>query len=174
MFASPVQHIVKQPLPYLVKPNLATNVMGAALETSPPHKESSVINVRLNSALLKAVHRGDAAEVRNLLAEGADVDAIDADSRTALLIIADWGRLETAQHLKIAALLLEYGAKVDVTDHHDHTPLMLAAKWGRIGMVKLLRQYGAEVNAVCAYGHTPLILGRGQRTCRCGGVLATA
>ena len=160
MFENPVQHIVKQPL--WAVPEVTPNVFAASLETPPPHEKGALANVHLNSNLLKAVSRANESEVRTLLADGADVHAVDAEGRTPLLTIANHGRSETAQHLKITALLLEHGAKVDATDEHGHTPLMLAAKWGRMGTVKLLRQHGAEVNAASDYGHTPLILAAGN------------
>ena len=152
MFANPTRHIIKLP----------PHVFSVALETAPPHEEGGIANARLNADLLKAIGRADETEVRALLAEGADVDALDAEGRTPLLIMAGRQRWETAQHLKITSLLLEYGAEVNATDQHGHTPLMLAAKWGRIGTVKILKQHGAEINAVCDYGHTPLILAAGN------------
>ena len=65
--------------------------------------------------LHKAANQGDAAEVQELLAEGADVDAPGAQERTAL------HRALGSGHVEVAQILLEKGADPTVVDSCKRT-----------------------------------------------------
>ena len=65
--------------------------------------------------LHKAANQGDAAEVQELLAEGADVDAPGAQKRTAL------HRALGSGHVEVAQILLEKGADATVVDSCKRT-----------------------------------------------------
>ena len=94
-----------------------------------------------------AVMRGDAAMVRTLLKQGADVNAAQTDGMTALHWAASRGDAE------LAAMLLAAGARVDVlTRNGNYTPLHLAARSGRAPVVKALLGAGADVKAVTTTG----------------------
>lgn len=102
---------------------------------------------------------GPAAEaVAAQLAEGADVQAIDARGRTALHYAALNGRTETV------ALLIGAGADVSARDNAGDTPLHLAARRAQGGAIDLLLAAGADPMALNAAGQTPLhVLGAAAR-----------
>ena len=101
--------------------------------------------------LVTAAAEQDSAEVRRLLAEGADANAARADGATALLWAAHWDDLESADRLLAA------GADVNAADDHGVTPLERAAENASLPMVRRLVEAGANVNASQASGLTPLM-----------------
>ncbi|PIV33497.1 MAG: hypothetical protein COS34_07395, partial [Lysobacterales bacterium CG02_land_8_20_14_3_00_62_12] len=64
----------------------------------------------IDNELLEAARSGDHAEVARLIEAGADVDAHDADGRTALMWAARYGRTD------IVTALLDAGADVNARD----------------------------------------------------------
>nr|5CBN_A Chain A, mbp3-16,Immunoglobulin G-binding protein A [synthetic construct] len=102
----------------------------------------------LGKKLLEAAHAGQDDEVRILMANGADVNAMDNFGVTPLHLAAYWG------HFEIVEVLLKYGADVNASDATGDTPLHLAAKWGYLGIVEVLLKYGADVNAQDKFGKT--------------------
>ena len=134
-----------------------------------------------------AARRGDLAQVRTLLQEGADVNAPSGDGMTALHWAAQRGDAEMgatllvagartsagtrigrytplhlaarAGHAEIVALLVEAGADPEVrTANSGATPLHLAASSGEAAAVAALLVAGADMDArESAWGQTPLI-----------------
>jgi ankyrin repeat protein len=73
--------------------------------------------------LHQAAEDGDSAEVKRLIAQGADVNASDQEHKdkvTPLCVAAGEGYAE------IVKILLERGANVDANDSHGYTPLFYA------------------------------------------------
>ena len=70
--------------------------------------------------VVDAVSRQDSVVVRDLLREGVDANASQADGATALLWAAHWDDLDTVD------LLLRAGANVNAAEDHGVTPLALA------------------------------------------------
>jgi YD repeat-containing protein len=102
-------------------------------------------------ALHTAAFRNDVAEMQRLLDQGADVDAIDSSSRTALMLAASTGRSKAVQ------FLLEHGASTKTRDREGNTPLHQAASGsGNAEVLRLLLNAGADVRASNNYGRTPL------------------
>jgi uncharacterized protein len=136
--------------------------------------------------LVGAMKKQDAATVKALLKERADVNAADVDGTTALQWAAHWNDIETVQALiaagakadvasrygvtplheaatigspAIVNALLRAGAPVDATYGEGETSLMLAARSGNVETVKLLLEAGANANAAERFrGQTPLML----------------
>lgn len=87
-----------------------------------------------------AARSGDEDEVRALLQQGADINAVDKGQRTPLHL--------AAQHYGATALsLLEHGAKVDAVDDGGFTPLHMAAEGGDVKAITALVAAGAKLNA---------------------------
>ena len=127
-----------------------------------------------------AIMKGDLDRVKNLIEEGADVNAKDEIGRAPLhfvknkavaeLLIAKGADVNartkdgsTLLHTmawngnkEIAELLLENGADVNAKHKKGHTPLHFAVRTGKKEVVKLLLTNGALVNAKDEWGYTPL------------------
>ena len=109
--------------------------------------------------LLEAVRDGDAASVRALLADGAEVNRTAADGATALHWAA---RLD---HPGVARILLAAGAEAGAANAFGVTPLGLAAVNGSAAMLDTLLRAGADPNTPGAGGETALMTaGRAGRT----------
>jgi ankyrin repeat protein len=101
-----------------------------------------------------AAERGDKAAVRQLLKDGADVNAAQGDGMSALHWAADRGDAELAE------LLIYAGANHSAqTRIGQYTPLHLAAKSGSAAVASALVKAGADVNVrTTTSGVTPLHL----------------
>ena len=117
---------------------------GSAQAAPPPRQ--------LETQLLRASERGDAATVRVLLRRGAHANAAhtEGNTLTALMLAARGG------HETVLRLLLDAGAKVEESAsvavgssgvNEGVTALMLAASSGNVRSVKLLLDRGANPNA---------------------------
>lgn len=101
--------------------------------------------------LHSAAFKNDIGEMQKLLDAGADVDAIDSSSRTALMLAAWTGRS------KAVGFLLEHGASTKTRDREGNTPLHQAASGSaNAEVLRLLLNAGADVRATNNYGRTPL------------------
>ena len=106
------------------------------------------------SRVADAAERGDKAAVRELLKDGADVNAAQGDGMSALHWAAERGDAELAE------ILLYAGANVTAqTRIGQYTPLHIAGKNGSAAVAKTLLKAGANVNArTSTSGVTPLHL----------------
>jgi uncharacterized protein len=104
-----------------------------------------------NSPVADAAMRGDAATVRTLLQQGADVNAPQADGATAI----QWAAYRN--DLQLADVLLAAKADVKLANHDGATPLRLAATNGSRAMLAKLIDAGANPNEPGPNGETPLM-----------------
>jgi len=130
---------------------------------SVPEKEAELQQAALD---------GELDLVQSLVKEGTDVNAMDADGRTALMYAAFNGHAHVVLHLldqgavldrrdllgrtalffastgpfpETVSILIDQGAQVDVVDSNEHfSPLMHAAAEGNLDVVKLLIAAGAN------------------------------
>lgn len=87
----------------------------------------------LDQRLLRVATQGDRKKVNELLAKGANVDALDDDGWTPLLWAAAHGNEDTV------GALLDAGANPQaVTRRERQGALTLAAKWNRVEVVQSL------------------------------------
>lgn len=94
-----------------------------------------------------AVMRGDTAKVRQLIRQGLDVNASQADGMSALHWAAQRGDAASAQMLVYA------GGRVDaLTRNGNYTPLHLAAREGRGSVVQVLLANDANPLAATSTG----------------------
>jgi uncharacterized protein len=105
-----------------------------------------------------AAMRGDAAKVRLLLRQGADVNAAQGDGMTALHWAAFRGDVDGTR------MLISAGGRLEaVTRNGNYTPLHLAAKAGNLPVVRALLDAGANANAkTTSGGASPLHLAAAQ------------
>lgn len=141
----------------------------------------------LNVALLRAAAKNRAAEVKSLLARGANPNAKGPLGYTPIMLLALHPKCEAsaiqalqkkggkidmpdtsgttalmhacANDLEAeAGVLLAQGAKADVADPNGGTALMIAAEKGAEKIVPLLLAHGATVNMRNRAGQTALFL----------------
>jgi hypothetical protein len=98
-----------------------------------------------------AYHNGD-AQVRALIASGADLNAPGLGGSTPLHLAAQQSSLDAA------SALLELGAAVDPVDDEGRTPLHVAVfhAWSSGDMIALLRAHGADPFREDFSGKSPL------------------
>src|SRR5579863_6828081 len=101
--------------------------------------------------LVEAARTQDAKTVRTLVSQKVDVNARSSDGSTALLWLAHWNDVDTAD------LLLQAGAEANAANEFRMTPLSQACTNGSAGLVRLLLKSGAKPNLAIATGETPLM-----------------
>ena len=125
-------------------------LLGAALllgAATPVHPRSTGAGVVTDAPVADAAMRRDAAKVKLLIKQGADVNAAQGDGMTALHWAATHGDADQAR------MLIYAGARVDaMTRNGNYTPLHLAAKNGNAAVVKALLDAGASANAKTTSG----------------------
>src|SRR5262249_46614664 len=104
----------------------------------------------LPAELAKAIRDGDLKAVRAQLDGGVDVNALDADGSTPLLLAAVYAGPECVE------LLLKKRAEVNARNKFGATPLSRAAT--NYEKAKLLIDAGANVKVKTKAGRTPLTL----------------
>jgi ankyrin repeat protein len=153
----------------------------------PTFSQSTRSKAALNMALLKAAGHNRGAEVKSLLAQGADPNVKLSNGYTPIMLLALHPNLDAAaiQALQKAGgdinavdglgdtalehaarngavsevrVLLARGAKVDIVDAGGNTALMTAAFSGWDDIVQLLLDHSAKVNTQNRYGQTALFL----------------
>lgn len=104
-----------------------------------------------DTLLVDAAENRDAASIRQLLHEKADINQVQVDGMTALHWAAYHDDLETANSLVRAQ------ANVKAANRYGVTPLSLACTNGNTALVELLLQAGADPNTTLRGGETALM-----------------
>ena len=117
----------------------------------PPQQTVSALARHLSRPLFDAVREGDVQGVRDLLAAGANPNALIAGDGTPLIKAARMGRMD------IVEILLAKGADPELASRGDGNPLIMAARRGRLDIVKALVERGASVESFVPGDETPLI-----------------
>ncbi len=104
-----------------------------------------------DSRLAEAARKQDQKAIRTLLNQKVDVNAPSSDGSTALLWLAHWNDLDTAN------LLLGAGADANIANEFRMTPLSEACTNGNAALVRLLLKSGANPNTPIATGVPPLM-----------------
>ena len=133
-------------------PNRSDRWGGSPLDDSQRHRYPQVAAVLREhggrggvqdhgQALIFAASKGDAAEVRALISDGANPDYGDYDRRTAMHLAACEG------HTEVLQVLIELGANVNVVDRWECTPIDEAMRKSHIACVRALELAGATPTA---------------------------
>jgi hypothetical protein len=107
---------------------------------------------RLDKQLLKAVKKGNETHVKDLIAQGANVNAKSNWGWPALTKAARKG------HIGMCKLLITHNADVNARDELGGTALMDAVEYDQKDVCELLIAHGAHVNARNQQGVTALEL----------------
>lgn len=103
------------------------------------------------SDLLAAAESGRTAEVKALIAKGADLETRDSQGRTALLLaVAD-------NHVEMARALLAAGASPNTQAANRDTPWLLAGAAGRSEIVAAMLPLKPDLSLRNRYGGNALI-----------------
>ena len=115
--------------------------------------------IRINGELLEAATHGNCTLIRNLLSQGADLNAKDSKSRSVLALVCKTPNPDSVK------MLLKKGANVNSADCCGWTALMHVSTWPprdssieekKIEIAKSLISEGADVNARDRKGRTAL------------------
>ncbi len=108
----------------------------------------------LDKELAEAVAAGDIQKLKMFLEQGADINAVNKEGETALMVAALEGRTDMAR------FLIERGADLNAKDSVGATPLLYAALGGSLETIKLLIDKGSNLNARTRDGQTVLSISR--------------
>lgn len=101
-------------------------------------------------ALSQASKFGHKSIMRLLLANGADINAVDFEERTALHYAANSGHVDTI------SILLSEGANIDAANSSQETALHYAAQYNHVDIVSALLSDGANTEAANSDQETAL------------------
>lgn len=134
---------------------MIATILGLVLRVGLPIMLLPIVGMTMAEAteqgLIEAAGRGDATAVRQLLADGAPIDARDGRGRTALLAATH------ANHVETAKLLIEAGADVNARDDINDSPYLYAGARGHLEILRMTLAHGADLKSTNRYGGTALI-----------------
>ncbi|MFZ1962085.1 MAG: ankyrin repeat domain-containing protein [Roseiarcus sp.] len=144
--------------------NLTMAMLGPS-EFADCLKRHGFVNVTMGAVppLFDAVTRGDAAAVRALLDNGADVNGqISGEVGNGMSVSGVTVLMDATfeGHLDVVQLLLDKEADVNAKDSNGRTALMIASQNGHLDVVQALLSKGADVNAKRNDGATPMTLAK--------------
>ncbi len=120
-------------------------------ETVKQEEERVKMNNELNELLLQAAEDGEVATVKELVKQGANMNAQDSQGRTSVMIATyknDPATVET---------LLEAGADVNIQDNMKNNPFLYAGAEGYLEILRLTIGAGADPSITNRFGGTALI-----------------
>lgn len=130
----------------------AVMIMGLMMMVVGPDSAiSEASNKSLDHALIDAAGRNEVEMVRQLLKQGANVQAQDRNGRTALLAAVN------GNHVESARLLIEAGSNVNAQDHRLDSPLLLAGARGYLEILRLTLRAQPDFRVYNRFGGTALI-----------------
>ncbi len=97
--------------------------------------DSHVLTIRL----LDAVQKNDGHEIKELIRQGADINAEDADGCTPLMIAVQ------KEYCDLVKQFIEWGADINAQDDESNTALFYAVEVGNKELVRILIDAGIDV-----------------------------
>ncbi|CAN4093151.1 unnamed protein product [Withania somnifera] len=96
--------------------------------------------LQLGDSLHRAARKGDVADIKKCIAEGANVNGKDQNGWTPLHRAAFKGKIEMVK------VLIKHGSKLDIVDYCGYTALHLAIEAGKKDVAMYLIAQGAKAN----------------------------
>lgn len=106
---------------------------GQAMQSEQP-------NIILTDDLFEAISEIDIRSLTIALADGADVDTLNQEGETPLMLAANVG------NPRILKIILAHDPELNVQSESGHTALMVASESGQHHVVEQLILHGAELN----------------------------
>ncbi|RZZ89220.1 ankyrin repeat domain-containing protein [Pseudoxanthomonas winnipegensis] len=112
----------------------------------------------MDDDLVDAFYQRDINRMKELIAAGADVNALDGDEMQSALLhsAAYFGFTDRAR------LLIEAGADLNIENIGKYTPLHIAVQNGSIEIAAMLVDAGADVEARCDDEEAPTVYDKAQ------------
>ena len=120
-------------------------------EVQSDSRHYSILSQRVGEKLIRAVDDNDLESIRQMLADGVDINTPAIGDGTALIIAVKKDNQTMVQ------ALLDLGADVNQSSRGDGNPLITAAMTNNLELAQLLMGYGADVNQIVPRDETPLI-----------------
>lgn len=105
----------------------------------------------MNTQLMQAAEVGDTSVVRQLLAQGANINAQDDRGRTPVMAATHGNHVETVR------VFIEAGADINIRDNRSDNPFLYAGAEGMLDILKLTIDAGADTRLTNRFGGTALI-----------------
>ena len=125
-------------------------VAGCSAPLRENHLATKDVEV-MDKELIASAERGDTAAIREWLDRGADIDAQDAQGRTAIMAATYADKPEAVR------LLIEAGADIHKQDLMQNNPFLYAGAEGLLEIVKLLIEAKADTRLTNRYGGVAII-----------------
>ncbi len=120
-------------------------------EVQSDSRHYSILSQRVGEKLIRAVDDNDLESIRQMLADGVDINTPAIGDGTALIIAVKKDNQTMVQ------ALLDLGADVNQSSRGDGNPLITAAMTNNLALAQLLIGHGADVNQIVPRDETPLI-----------------
>jgi ankyrin repeat protein len=96
-------------------------------------------DVDVSDNLFEAIEKVDMVSLNVLLAEGADVNSVDENGNTPLMLASRIG------NPRMVKIILAHNPEVDLKNRDGYSALMIASEQGQVHIVEKLIQKGADM-----------------------------
>lgn len=132
--------------------SIGCGVTNSDIQSALEKSRNEAAKKRGDTELHITAARGDSSAVSNLIRRGTNLNAVNDNDQTALMLAIRQEQPATAR------MLIEQGAKLDVADEQGDTALHLAIRNGQRDIVQALLAQGADPNRPNKAKDTPLLL----------------
>jgi ankyrin repeat protein len=108
--------------------------------------------VNINKIIHQAIELNNLEVLYYIVENGADVNLLNYDGNTPLLMAIE------QQNLEIIQYLVENGADVNLENGDRYTPLLMAIEQQNLEIIQYLVENGADVNLEYSDGYSPILL----------------
>lgn len=127
---------------------ILTSILAVSLFTANAGAKSDTTNVVFSESIITAIEDIDIICLNVLLAEGADVNVIDEEGNTPLMLASRIG------NPRIVKIILAHNPVLNVKNMNGYTALMIASEQGQTHIVEQLLAKGASVSVRNSSGLT--------------------